>query len=247
MSVHRTIPILLALAALLAASAASAQCTKDTDCKGDRVCTGGQCVAPATPPPPPALVPAPAEPAAPSATDLSTHPMLTQPSHWARPAGWVGIGAAAVVVGFGVVSAATYDTTALAISSGAIAFIAAAAGAPIVAVGGASARFDPSITGIPGLRIAGWVGYGLAMVTGAAMIISGFFVTYSPALILAVSGLGAASLVCLSVDAFSSANGADEYIASHAHAGGPTVLPTLTLSRGPRGDLAPALALAGAF
>ena len=241
---------LVAVVAALGAASASAQCTKDTDCKGERICAKGECVAPqgtaaATPAPLPAVAPAPLAPA-PSAVDFANRPMLLKPSHWAHPAGVTGLVMGSLVVGFGVLSAVFNGDTVPSVSMGVLALLCGAIGAPIVAIGGSSARFDDSVTGSPGTRVVGWVGYGLAMALGAVMVVLGIEgVTFTNGLILAVAGLGASSLACLAVDAFTAAGQADELIARLSpRAERPRLAPFLTLSRRPDGALAPVLGFA---
>jgi len=225
----------VAMLAALAATGAYAQCTKDTDCKGDRVCSAGECVAP--------------EIRSPEwATQPSAQALYAERSHWARPAAVIGIVSGAAVLGFGTAAAVLSGDTVPAITAGSAALISAAVGAPIVAAGASSARWNDSITGSLPTRIVGWSGYGLAMTTGAVMVVLGFVVTFEPALILTVTGLGVTSIAALTVDAFISASQADAWRAPAARGGSSsTVVPTMTLIRGRDGSVVPLAGVAGSL
>jgi hypothetical protein len=72
---------------------------------------------------------------------------------------------------------------------------------PIIAAGGASARSNDKVNGVPALRIAGWSGYGISIAIGALMVglaIGGSNVP--PAAILPCGILGTFSCVSLSID-----------------------------------------------
>ncbi len=90
---------------------------------------------------------------------------------------------------------------------GVTATLLGAAMGPIVGVGGASARRGTGKEGLLGLRIAGWIGYGLFL-TNAAVLIGEGVANIKPfdGAITATGLLGSFSLVALSADALASCN-----------------------------------------
>ncbi len=190
--------------------------------------------APATPPgygPPPAYGPPQGVYAAPSpypAAPMAGQPYGAPPATPAR-AGWAGgaailgfISAGLLVVGAGA-AAATVDDADTSIAIGAVTTLFGAAVIPVVAVGGGSAD---GVRGQPALRIAGWIGYGLALLDAVALLaisIEGGYI--EPALTIGVGVLGALSAVCFSIDALSRASEARRL------SGGVALMPVLGIAR----------------
>jgi hypothetical protein len=183
----------LILAGVLApGTAAFAQCTKDTDCKGDRVCLAGSCAAPTSG----------------AAFGGDSRPFNPRPvrSGWASGAGALGIASGVLVLGLSVGSEFTSsDELVPSLPLGITATVLLGAMGPVVAGGGASARGDGRVEGLLGLRVGGWVAYGLAMANAVALIGLGVADISPPeGQITATGALGMASLVCFSIDAFAS-------------------------------------------
>ncbi len=216
----------IALAALLTAPNALAQSTASDECfpacRRGYECSKGQCVQGCNPPcgpneqcsagecvtkpsqaprqdaplPPPAAPP-PRPP--PPASDPSGH------DGWATAAAWIGFGSAAAVLTFGLASEATKSQQDPSIPLGATATLIVAGVAPVVFVGGASARSGTGNDGIPGLRIAGWIAYGVTLTSAVVLIAEGLAQVEPPTgEIAATAALGAFSLVAFSVDALAS-------------------------------------------
>jgi hypothetical protein len=95
---------------------------------------------------------------------------------------------------------------------------------PIVAVGGSSARDNPSVKGSPPLRIVSWIGYGLAILDASFLVALSFDSEISNAHILSVGMLGAFSAVGFGIDAQMSAQQAEALAAAP-----PAALPKLEL------------------
>lgn len=123
---------------------------------------------------------------------------------WAFSAGLLGVASAAGVLGLSIGSAATHGEPASAYF-GIAATGLLALSAPVVAVGGASARTNPLIQGSSTVRTLGWVGYGLSLTSAAALMFVGVSDKDVPVGLIALTGIvGAGSLVAFAVDAFNS-------------------------------------------
>lgn len=123
---------------------------------------------------------------------------------WAFSAGVLGVVSAAGVVGLSIGSAATDGDPASAYF-GLAATGLLALSAPIVAVGGASARTNPLIQGSSTVRTFGWIGYGLSLTSAVSLMFVGVADKDVPIGLIAATGiLGAGSLVAFAVDAFNS-------------------------------------------
>jgi hypothetical protein len=128
---------------------------------------------------------------------------------WAKGAAVYGIVAGAVALGLTIGAENTKSHTYPAAPLGGAATGLFALSLPIVAIGGASARDNPLVVGSPGLRIWGWIGYGLA-IADAAYLLS-YVGKREPAdgAILSVGLGGATSLTLFIIDAFMSASQAE--------------------------------------
>jgi hypothetical protein len=224
----------ISLFGVLLSGPAWAQCTKDTDCKGNRVCRMGVCedplpaqpapygtvyapAAPAATPapapaPPPYYAPAPPPPA-PSAIPQPAYaapvaappPVVQSDPGWAAGAATYGIVSGVVALGLAIASEATKEDTLPSAPLGGVATALFGISLPIVAIGGSSARGNPAVTGSLGLRIAGWIGYGVTLADAAFLLSQVGQRTLDDGLILSVGLLGAASMACFVVDARMSA------------------------------------------
>ena len=188
----KSLLVVLILAGVLAPSAdAFAQCTKDTDCKGDRVCVAGSCAAPT----------------AGAAFGGDSRPFTPRPvrSGWASGAGALGIASGVLVLGLAIGSDLNSPGESMvpALPLGIAATVLLGAMGPVVASGGSSARADDRVSGLMGLRITGWVAYGLAMANAISLVGFGVADIAPPdGQLTATGALGMASLVCFSIDAF---------------------------------------------
>jgi hypothetical protein len=75
------------------------------------------------------------------------------------------------ILGLGITSGAIYDNPELTIPMGAAATLIGAIGIPIVAHMASKTRSSTGVDGNPGMRLAGWIGYGLAL-SDAVIILS---------------------------------------------------------------------------
>ncbi len=163
-------------------------------------------------PPPPAYAPAPAyaAPAYPAPPPLAlTPPGQTFPQAspgWARGAAVYGIVAGAVVLGLAIAAENTKSHTYPSAPLGGAGTGLFALSVPIVAVGGASARDNPAVVGEPGLRLWGWIGYGITLAN--ALYLLSYAGKQSPpdGAILSGGLGGATALTLFIIDAFVSAS-----------------------------------------
>jgi hypothetical protein len=163
---------------------------------------------------------------------------------WAQGAGVYGIVAALGTLGLAIGSELTKDEQVPSLPLGVGATVLVGASGPIVAVGASSARQSGQVKGAQGLRITGWIAYGLTLADASVLIAMGANeVEPVDGLITSVGALGALSLLSFSADAFFSAAEASAPRDPRPHAAPLTVTPAFAWSRGPDG--AP-LAIAGA-
>lgn len=160
-----------------------------------------------------------------------------------------GIIAGLSVIGLTIGSEMTKEDQIPALPLGVGATVLTAAAGPITAIGAASARGGGGVTGAPGLRIAGWVGYTLMLLDASVLIGLGVAEIEPPdGVILSVGLLGGSSLACLASDAFISAAQANEALAASSRtAASLTLAPSLLWTRAADGSLVPSLGARGAF
>ena len=102
--------------------------------------------------------------------------------------------------------------------------------------------------GAVGLRVLGWVAYGLTIAEATVLIGLGLNEVEPPdGVIVSVGALGAIALSSFAGDAFFSAAEADAELAASPPMTGLTVVPTIGFARSRQGSLVPQLALAGSF
>lgn len=93
---------------------------------------------------------------------------------------------------------------------GGVAVLFTAISVPIVAVGAASSRWDPLITGASAWKVTGWIAYVLAIIDGLVAlgigIAGGTFPTYG---IASIGLLGIIAAVSHSIDAFTTSGQAE--------------------------------------
>ncbi|MBL8950892.1 MAG: hypothetical protein JNK82_08955 [Myxococcaceae bacterium] len=212
---------------------------------------------PPPPPPPPPSSDAPAATDNPPPPPGDSTPVEAKPrTNWARPAAYIGWGVGLGVLTLGIVSTAIgsgfidngFGIEFYGAGSGLMVLAALLTGAagPVVYVGGNSARWTKSITGIRGLRIGGWIGYGVGLGMQLISVLGGWPVTTF------LGGLvGAGALACFGLDAWFSANEADD-VAAMADAPDPTtprVMPTVAVlpSLNGRGGTTAMIGFSGTF
>jgi hypothetical protein len=129
---------------------------------------------------------------------------------WASAGGKLGIVSAIAVAGM-VTAIVIADDEDVGIPVGSAALVIAGVTIPVVGRAGASARNHPAVIGSPGLRLAGWIFYGLSIADGLTLLgLAISDVDIPPAVTASVGALGTASAVFMSLDAFSSAAQARE-------------------------------------
>lgn len=108
----------------------------------------------------------------------------------------------APILGLGITSGAIYDNPELTIPMGAVATLIGAIGIPIVARGATKTRDFTGVEGNTGLRLAGWITYGLAL--GDAVVIIGLAIGGSDTSggpTYAVAALGSVASILMALDA----------------------------------------------
>jgi hypothetical protein len=120
----------------------------------------------------------------------------------ARNASALGYALAIPILGLGITSGAIDDNPEMTIPMGAVATLIGAIGIPVVAHMSGKTRNITGVEGNPGLRLAGWIGYGLAL--SDAVVILGLAIggsdtsggpTYS------VAALGAVASIIMAIEA----------------------------------------------
>ena len=212
------------------------------------------CIAPPTTAPLPTTQPPGTQPpsAQPPGAQPDMMPVQPQPppqeqvsAGWAHGAGIIGYASAGLIAALTVtiVVENSPDTADTARGLGALTVLYAGVALPVVAIGGHSARHHHLVRGLPGLRIAGWVGYGLSLGDAIVLLALSFDNTISNAQIVSVGFLAALSSLAFGLDANASAGQA--YVVNHMAQ--PTVQPAVTLLRTPDHQTVPALTLTGRF
>ena len=105
------------------------------------------------------------------------------------------------ILGLGIAAGAIRDNTAVTIPLGSVATLICAIGVPVAAHMAAKTRESTGVSGNKGLRITGWIGYGLALSDAVYMITvsaSGGDVPSAP--IYSTAILGAASCIIFAVE-----------------------------------------------
>ena len=136
---------------------------------------------------------------------------------WAKGAavfGYVSAGLIAVLTA-GVIATNNSDARDIAAVGGSATLVYTAASIPVIAFGGASARKNPAVRGVPALRLVGWIGYSVTMVNATALVILLVENEYSSRLaqdlhIASVGVLGSATAVVFALDAGISASQAEK-------------------------------------
>jgi hypothetical protein len=216
-------------------SACNPPCSAGETCTADAQCVSNTPPAPAAPP---AAVPV-AEPVPPGPPP---------DAGWARGAGVYGIVAALGTLGLAIGSEMTKDEQVPSLPLGVSATLLVGASGPIVAVGASSARESGDVKGAQGLRITGWIAYGLTLADASVLIAMGASeVEPVDGLITSVGALGAVSLLSFAADAFFSAAEADAKLDARPKATSFALRPALAWSRAPDGALVPVLGAHGSF
>jgi hypothetical protein len=122
-----------------------------------------------------------------------------QPAHNATILGGVLV---IPILGLGITSGAIDDNPGLTIPMGAVATLIGAIGIPVVAHMAGKTRNATGVEGNPGLRLVGWIGYGLALSDACAVLglaIGG--ANTSGALTYSVTALGSVASILFAIEA----------------------------------------------
>jgi hypothetical protein len=143
-----------------------------------------------------------------------TSPVVTQPAAQLKPsfsekdilparnAETMGYILAAPILVLGITAGTIQNHTTLVNAMGGVATLIAGIGIPLVASGAEKTRRATGVEGNLGLRIAGWVGYGLALTDAVTIIglsVGGADMSGAPS--YSVTLLGVASCILIAVDA----------------------------------------------
>jgi hypothetical protein len=176
--------------------------------------------------------------------DVNTR-VYVMPSRPADP-GWAS--GAGVTLGLAIGSEATKDEQIPSLPLGVSATVLVAIAGPITAVGAASARDGGDVKGALGLRIVGWVAYGIMLAEASVLIGLGVNEIEPPdGVILSVGALGATSLFSFAGDAFFSAAEANAKRRSGPQQLTLRVAPSLGWIRTHDGTLSPVPGVLGSF
>lgn len=162
-------------------------------------------------PSPPAASGAPSSPApAPQATGGTPPPDgQSTGDDWALGAAIAGFISAGGVLGLAEASEFTRANEIPSIPLGAAATVMLGAMGPVVFAGGASARRRPGAHGVVGLRVAGWIGYGVTLTDAVYLIVTGVGGIVPPPGVITIAGVsGALGLTAFAIDALVSHNSA---------------------------------------
>ncbi|MBN1652663.1 MAG: hypothetical protein JXA30_02690 [Deltaproteobacteria bacterium] len=167
---------------------------------------------------------------------------------WATEAGIIGLVGAAAVVGLTAGSAYKHGEPASAyLGIGAMGTLAVAG--PIVAIGALSARSNPIHRGYPVVYTFSWIGYGVSLIYGTALLVDGMENDgVKPGWIAGAGVIGTLSLVGFSIDAFVSAIQAESPVGQLGKVRQqPSLKPRISLSPEINGGMAASLGLTGSF
>jgi hypothetical protein len=157
-------------------------CSKDADCKGNRICEQSVCVEPR------------------SAAPVTPERPLSD--GWALGGGIMGLVTVAPFTGLGIAAALTNEDTIPSVPLGGSATVLAAIVSPLVFGSGRSARRGAMVRGVVGLRVTGWVSYGLCLGNAIVMIALGLSDVFVPSWeIVLATVIGDISLISFSIDA----------------------------------------------
>lgn len=138
----------------------------------------------------------------------------------ARTAATFGYIAIAPVLGAAVGAAAADDGTAI----GAVATVFFGVTLPIVASSGSKLRDKSGVMGSPGLRLAGWIGYGLTMADAIIAVgIGASDLEVPDGTVIAIGVLGSASLAMIASDVMATANQSEALLSGKKYSISPTV------------------------
>jgi hypothetical protein len=128
--------------------------------------------------------------------------------------------------------------------TGGVAISYAAVSIPLVAIGGGSARHHPEVNGVLGLRIAGWIGYGLTLADATALLVLSFDHPIDNWHVASVGLLGSTTAAAFAIDATISASQANSI---RARSNGLTLHPGFGVARTSAREQVPLLTLQGTF
>jgi hypothetical protein len=194
--------------------------------------------------------PAPADVTQFPSGEVSTRNLASSQTGWALGAAIGGFSAAGTALVLAGGAEALRTNQAPAMSLGAVATSLLAAGGPIVFMGGNSARSESGVRGSFGLRLTGWITYGLTLADATSLLgVGAANLTVPPGLIISAGLLGALSLTFFSIDALISRHEAIEAESARTSAVETSfrVLPVASAARLPDGSTHPVFGFAGSF
>ena len=188
---------------LVFSNLAYAGCENDMDCKGERVCNAGLCTDPSS-----------------STSIKPKHVGITEAQQFeldrARSKAKIGYNGAISTGAFGIGSLLLYDDEIASLMLGSGALLTAGITIPMASAGGANARSLAKRVGvdIPSSSLAqqAWLGYSLAMLSGAILVGWGIADEPPPALILSTTILGSICAWSMAVDAETSVKMVEEQL-----------------------------------
>ena len=119
------------------------------------------------------------------------------------------------LMGLGIAAGLSEDAE-VGIPLGAAATVVGGVGIPLIAGRAKRTRTKAGVDGNPGMRIAGWIGYGLAMGDAVVLIgLSASDVDVPSATTISVAALGSLAAVFMALDASETARQAEEHVAAY--------------------------------
>lgn len=138
----------------------------------------------------------------------------------ARTSATIGYVAIAPVLGLAVGAAFADDGTAI----GGVATLLFGVTLPVVSSSGARLRDKSGVMGSPGLRLAGWIGYGLTMADAIIAVgLGASDVDVPEGTVIAIGVLGSASLAMIASDVMATANQSEALLSSKKIRISPTI------------------------
>lgn len=203
-------------------------------CGAAETCTSaGECIS-AAPPAPNVFVGEPLPTVAATAQ--------TPDAGWARGAFYFGAVAVAIDIALtATVMATNPQEASLSRDFGGLSVVFFGVTAPLIALGGASARNHPSVTGHPTLRVASWIACGLTLADAAWLLLRSHRKVIDDGWVASVGVLGTFSTLGFALDARTSAAQAEGLRTANVSR------PSLGLAKGSAGGLVPTLGWAGSF
>lgn len=233
-------------------SACNPSCGPEERCTGAGVCAPASVSnvqsMPVPPPPPPSSDRyAPVEEERPALEPSGVSAVRELPG-WALGGAILGFVAAPLILGLSIGSAATTGELVPSLPLGALATVVFGITVPLIAGAGGSARNGTGVNGAVGLRVVGWILYGITLGLAVVAVVLGVTTEIPAPIILGLGGAAFLSCVFMSIDALVSRSQAKDAVErNRARADSVRVAPFVTIAPQPRGPVAPMIGLAGVF